>query len=85
MPFKKELTKQKFVDVLTTKWQSTSTIAKQVGCTRWWADQELRNIFDVVLIGNLSEWNVYNAVEIVECRKKKMGGRFGFTREWRLK
>jgi hypothetical protein len=85
MPFKKEFTKQHFKKALSSDWQTTGQIAKKVGCSRHWAEQELEKIYKTVLVGSLSQYNVYNTIEVVECREKRSTGRFGFTREWKLK
>ena len=83
MPFKKQFFQDDFKNALTYEWQKTAEIAEKVGCTRPFAKKELEKLFDVVLVGKLGKYCVYNAVDIVESRWVK-GGKQG-TREWRLK
>lgn len=68
MPFEKTFKKEDFLKALSkNEFQTTSQIAKKVGCSRYWAEQELSKMGEV------------------EMREKKVGGRFGFTKEWKLK
>lgn len=82
IPFKKQFYKEDFKNALTDEWQRTSEIAKSVGCSMSLATRELLKLYDVVLVGKLKQYNVYNSVEFAESRWVK-GGKQG-TREWRM-
>lgn len=55
MPFKKEFTKQMFLDAVTDEYQPTSVIMKKVGCQRDCCRQNLlklaeENLIDMMVI-----------------------------------
>lgn len=83
IPFKKQFSKEDFKNALSSEWQKTSDIAKKVGCHQTFVMRNLLDLYDVILVGKLGIYNVYNAVEIVEYKWVK-GGRKG-TREWRIR
>jgi len=83
MAFKKQYSKEDFLSALSHEWKKTREIADKVGCKNQHATRTLQNLYDVVVVGTLKRYPVYNAVEIVEYRWVP-GGKTG-TREWRLK